>query len=122
MLFPIGQTGRFRRDPAYKYLVEEDELPTYPEMTDSDPIAKVRLFLPNSRFTYYVTALTDYDGMKVMTGFCVSPLGADCDEFGDMGVSELIALRDPLFNALPIERDRDWVPTPISAIRQAVPA
>ena len=108
---------RFKDDPAYQYITEADEIPTYPEINQDDPIARVRLFLTNSRFAYYVTALTEYGDTPVLTGFCVSPLGPDCDEEGDVAVEELIELRDPLFQ-LPVERDHSWTPRPLSEIRK----
>ena len=110
---------RFNKDPAYQYILEKDELPTYTEMDPNDPIAKVRLFLPNTRFVYYATALTHYDEVAVLSGFCVSPLGPDCDEEGDMAASELIALRDPMFG-LPVERDLIWTPRHLSEIRKEI--
>lgn len=122
MDLPIKQPAPAFSKSAYTYFTDADELPTYDEMTSSDPIARVRLFLPNSRFAYYVTALTDYSGTAVMTGFCVSPLGSDFDEGGDMAVHELLTLRDPLFQSLPIERDITWEPKPLSEVRQEVPA
>lgn len=122
MDLPIKQSAPAFSKSAYTYFTDADKLPTYDEMTSSDPIAKVRLFLPNSRFAYYVTALTDYSGTAVMTGFCVSPLGSNCDEEGDMAVHELLALRDPLFRSLPVERDITWEPKPLSEVREEVPA
>ncbi len=120
MCRPVTQQDpRFAKDPAYQYITSNDEIPNYRDMNPDDPTAHVRLFLPNSRFEYYVTALTIYSDTPVLTGFCVSPLGPDCDEEGDMAVSELIALRDPLFK-LPVERDLSWTPKPLSEIRKEI--
>jgi hypothetical protein len=71
---------------AYEYLRADDALPTYREIADEhDPLCRVKLFPPGSRWTYYVCAASDYEEVEgpVLTGFCVSPLGPDCDEFGD---------------------------------------
>ena len=108
-----------RRTPeVYRYITEADEIPTYPEIAqDTDPVAKVRLYLPNTRFAYYAFALTEYGDMPVLSGYCVSPLGPDCDEEGDMAVTELIELRDPLTH-MPVERDLDWTPKPLSEIKE----
>lgn len=114
----VIQPDPIYKGEAYEYLLGSDRLPTYPEMNPDDPVAKVKLFLPNSRFEYYVTALTDYEGQLVMTGFCVSPLGPDCDEEGDMAVADLLALRGP--DGLPVERECGWPPKPLSEIRKEI--
>lgn len=120
MCRPVTQPDpRFAEDPAYQYITGNDKIPSYRDINPDDPTAHVRLFLPNSRFEYYVTALTNYSGTPVLTGFCVSPLGPDCDEEGDLAVSELLALRDPLFK-LPVERDLSWTPTPLSEVRKEI--
>lgn len=109
---------RFAGLAAYRYITDDDEIPTYSEISqNNDPLARVRLFLPNTRFAYYVLALTDYSGTPVLTGFCVSPLGPDCDEEGDMAVEELLALRDPIFR-LPVERDLSWTPRSLTQIKE----
>lgn len=112
-----------QKDPdVYRYITDQDEISTYPEIKqDEDPVAKVRLFLPNTRFAYYAFALTEYDDMQVLTGYCVSPLGPDCDEEGDMAVAELLGLRDPLLH-MPVERDLDWTPRPLSEIKEIIHA
>jgi hypothetical protein len=64
----------------------------------------VKLFLPGSRWTYYVCAASAYEGVEgpVLTGFCPSPLGPDCDEFGDQPLAEIARVR---VGGLPPERD-----------------
>lgn len=116
----VTQPARFpQREPdVYRYITEADEIPTYPEIAqDADPVAKVRLFLPNTRFAYYAFALTEYGDMPVLSGYCVSPLGPDCDEEGDMGAAELLELRDPVLH-MPVERDLDWTPRSLSEIKE----
>jgi hypothetical protein len=73
------------------------------------------LFQPFSRWTYYVCAATAYDGIDgpVLTGYCVSALGRDCDEFGDQGLPEIAALR---VHGLPPERDLHFEPMPVSSV------
>jgi hypothetical protein len=42
---------------AYEYLRADDALPSYREIADEqDPLCRVKLFQPGSRFTYYVCA------------------------------------------------------------------
>jgi hypothetical protein len=91
--------------PAYQYLRADDALPSYREIADeADPLCRVKLFQPGSRFAYYVCAATNYEGIEgpVLTGYCVSPLGPDCDEFGDQGLAEIAGVR---LGGLPPERD-----------------
>jgi hypothetical protein len=38
----------------------------------------------------------------VLTGYCVSSLGPDCDEFGDLALAEIARIR---VGGLPPERD-----------------
>lgn len=49
----------------------------------------VKWFCPFGRMTYYVT---EFDGEDTVFGYCVSPLGPDCDEWGYASVSELAEL------------------------------
>ena len=107
---------RFRGE-AYRYLTDADELPDYDDLA-ADPLLKVKLFAPEGRLTYYVAALTMYGEQAVLTGFMVSPLGADCDEFGDTALDELLELRTPRLG-LPLERDLNFEPLTLSALREA---
>lgn len=114
----VIQTDQRFTGEAYEYLLDTDQLPDYPNLDQDDPIAKVRLFLPGSRFEYFVIALTNYSGQQVLTGYCVSPLGPDCDEEGDIAVADLIDLRNR--EGLPIERDCHWQPRPLSEIKKEI--
>jgi hypothetical protein len=101
---------------AYEYLRTGDALPTYREIADEhDPLCRVKLFQPGSRFTYYVCAATTYEGIDgpVLTGYCVSPLGPDCDEFGDQGLAEIAQVR---LRGLPPERDLRFEPMRLSEV------
>ena len=57
---------------------------------------------PGTRNTLYVTELAPEDGDLLLFGYCVSPLGPDCDEWGYARLSELegVALKN-----LRVERD-----------------
>jgi hypothetical protein len=101
---------------AYQYLRPDDELPSYREIAgEHDPLCRLKLFHPFSRWTYYVCAATRYDGIDgpVLTGYCLSPLGADCDEFGDQALAEIAAVR---VHGLPPERDLHFKPSRLSEI------
>jgi hypothetical protein len=109
--------GRFT-GPAYDYIRASDALPNYDGIAAiADPLCKVKLFLPGSRFTYYVCAVTDYGGMLVLSGFCMSPSDPRFDGFEDAGLEEIAKAR---VLALPIERDLHFTPMRVSAIEAAV--
>lgn len=106
--------------PAYEYLRADDALPSYREIADEqDPFCRVKLFQPGSRFTYYVCAATEYDGIDgpVLTGYCVSPLGPDCDEFGDQALAEIAGVR---LGGLAPERDLHFQPVRLSQVKAHV--
>jgi Protein of unknown function (DUF2958) len=105
---------------AYDYLRADDALPTHREIADeADPLCRVKLFQPGSRFSYYVAAATEYAGIEgpVLTGYCLSPLGADCDEFGDQGLAEIARVR---VDGLPPERDLHFEPVRLSEVEAHV--
>ena len=106
--------------PAYQYLPADDALPSYREIAaEADPLCRVKLFQPGSRWTYYLCAATEYDGLDgpVLTGYCVSPLGPDCDEFGDQGLAEIARVR---VGGLPPERDVHFEPMRLSEVEAHV--
>ena len=104
---------------AYEYLRADDALPSYRDIADeADPLCRVKLFHPGSRWTYYVCAATEYEGIEgpVLTG-CVSSLGPDCDEFGDQGLAEIAGVR---LGGLPPERDLHFEPMRLSEVEAYV--
>ena len=100
---------RFGRRPCYRYIRATDDLPTYGQL-EEDPLLRVKLFHPASSFTYYVAALTLYDGVPVLTGYVT---GLDYDEFGDTALEEIASLR---VMTLPPERDLYFEPVRLSAL------
>lgn len=120
MLLELTQTDRRFRGPAYRYVRKTDDLPDY-EAIAEDPICKVKLFLPGSRLTHYIFAADRYGEVDVVTNYCVSALGPDCDEEGDIFTGDLLEVRNA--HGLPLERDLSFEPTPLSEVRQLeVPA
>ncbi len=109
--------GRFT-GPAYDYIRASDALPNYDGIAETDdPLCKVKLFLPGSRFTYYVCAVTDYDKTLVLSGFCMSPLDPDYDGFEDASLEEIATTR---VIGLPLERDLHFTPMRVSEIEAAL--
>lgn len=71
-------------------------------------LARVKLFTPDSSWTWYVT---EFDGEDLLFGL-VDGFEA---ELGYFSLSELTQLRGPL--GLPVERDRFFEPRPVGEIR-----
>jgi hypothetical protein len=105
---------------AYEYLRADDALPVYRDIADEpDPLCRLKLFQPFSRWTFYAVAASEYDGIDgpVLTGYCVSPLGADCDEFGDQALAEIAAVR---VHGLPPEHDLHFEPVRLSGVEARI--
>jgi hypothetical protein len=103
------------KGPAYNYIRASDQLPTYEQIADVvDPLCKVKLFLAASRFTYCVAAVTDYDGMLVLSGYCVSPLQPSYDAFEDASLQEIASVR---VRGIPLERDLHFRPLRLRALQ-----
>lgn len=95
--------------PAYRYIRPADGLPElYANETIADPIARVKLFTPDSSWTWY---LTEFDGESTAFGLVI---GHET-ELGYIDLDELSAARGPL--RLPIERDIHFTPAPLSTVR-----
>ena len=62
----------------------------------------VKYFFPAGRYTFYVTEGEPVEGDFLFYGYCVSALGADCDEWGYVTLSELESVR---ILGLRMERD-----------------
>ena len=119
MSLTFRQAAPFR-GPAYEYLREEDDLPTFGELADEpDPLCRVKLFLPGSRWTYSVCAATEYDGIDgpVLTGYCVSALDERFDDFGDQDLASIAGVR--LFG-MPPERDLHFGPQRLSTVKTSL--
>lgn len=78
-----------------------------------DKIVQVKFFHPCGRFTFYAV---EFDGEDTFFGFCVSPLGPECDEWGYASLEEFKTVKGHL--GLGIERDLHFRPTKFSEIRK----
>ena len=64
MTLVFGQAAPFT-GAAYQYLRADDALPSFREIANElDPVCRVKLFLPGSRWTYYVCAASEYEGWR----------------------------------------------------------
>lgn len=99
------------RNAAYTYVPEEMRT-TIPKLytTDgeSDPNVWVKLFTPDSIWTWYVI---EWDGDDLCFGFVV---GHD-QELGYFSLAEIDGVRGGL--GLPVERDLYFTPCPLSNVR-----
>lgn len=73
----------------------------------------LKLFDPTGRYTLFVTEADLKRGL--LFGYCISPLGEDCDEWGYTSLDELRTVRGRW--GLGIERDMHF---PATTVRQAV--
>ncbi|OPL12635.1 MAG: hypothetical protein AVO34_06780 [Firmicutes bacterium ML8_F2] len=96
-------------------LLTEDlkkSLPSLDEMRDDpDPMVHAKFFTPDAHWTWYIVA---FDGKDIFHGF----VDGDFPEAGDFALSELESIRGPL--GLKVERDKYFVPKPLSKIRSEV--
>lgn len=96
-------------NPAYDF-VPDDQLPSLPSLYETertdDPIARIKLFTPDSSWTWYIT---EFD---VNERICFGIVVGHEREFGYFSLAELEELRGPL--GLPVERDLHFTPKPVS--------
>lgn len=69
----------------------------------SEILVLLKFFDPTGRYTLYVTEAEKEGDDYIMFGFCVSPLGEDCDELGYTSFNEIAAVKGRF--GLGIERD-----------------
>ena len=98
-------------------LLPDDITRTLPKLyateRDADPVVRVKLFTPDSSWTWYVL---EYDPEeRLLFAFVI---GHEA-ELGYVSLSELEVCRGPL--GLPIERDQWFTPMPLSRIRAQQP-
>ena len=99
------------RNAAYVYVPDELR-PTIPKLYTTegelDPTVRLKLFTPDSIWTWYVV---EWDGEDLCFGFVV---GHD-QELGYFSLAEIDGVRGGL--GLPVERDLYFTPCPLSNVR-----
>lgn len=96
---------------AYVYIPEDvrDKIPAlYGTEKEPNPTAWVKLFTPDSSWTWY---LTEFDGEDICFGLVVG----HAVELGYFSLAEITSARGPL--GLPIERDLYFQPKPLEEVR-----
>jgi len=84
--------------------------PLYSQENTLDSTAYVKLFTPDSNWTWYATEGSEEEGDFIFFGYV---FGFE-EEWGYFSLSELQAARGP--RGLPVERDLYFNPTPISEV------
>jgi hypothetical protein len=91
-----------------------NQIPNLYETEDKDDqIAQVKLFTPDSNFTWYILELCK-ENLDVCYGFTV---GFEA-EYGYFSLEEIEALRGPM--GLMVERDMWFEPLPMSEIKKQI--
>ena len=100
---------RDETNPAYQLMPEEiaKNVPKlYETEKTDDPIAHVKLFTPDSSWTWWII---EFDPEERL---CFGLVIGHERELGYFSLAELEEVRGPM--GLPIERDLHWQPTPLS--------
>lgn len=93
---------------AYEYIPPWMEVPPpYASEKQTDPLAVIKLFTPDSNWTWY---LLEYDGHDLAFGLVA---GFET-EFGDFSLQEIASARGPL--GVQPERDLWFCPTPVTQL------
>lgn len=95
-------------------LIPHELLHTIPDLYETeeipDPICHIKLFLPGTEWTWYVTELSRQDH-NLCFGYVI---GLE-SEFGYFSLEELEGLQTSL--GISVERDEGYVPIPLSKIK-----
>ena len=100
------------RNAAYDFIPDEirSTVPRLYETEDQpDPIVRVKLFTPDSNWTWYIV---EWDGDDL----CFGLVSGHELELGYFSLADLRGIRGRL--GLPVERDLYFTPCPLSAVRQ----
>jgi len=77
----------------------------------------VKFFDPAGRYTFFVTEGRPEGKDYLFFGYCISPLGEDCDEWGYMSLTELLSIG--IRRGIGIERDL-YFPTAIWTVAESL--
>lgn len=101
------------------------KFPLYSQDSKGDEaMVWAKYFHPVGRYTAYITemtidALDEFKGKQSVEGrafgYCLSPLGPDCDEWGYFDLNEWNEMQGPM--GLGIERDMNWTPMTVGELK-----
>jgi hypothetical protein len=98
---------------THDYILKSSKIPALYSQSEkgSDAIVHVKLFTPDSNWTWY---LTEYDPAdRLAFGLCVFFVEA---EMGYVSLAELETVRGPM--GLRVERDLYWTPRPLREVAE----
>jgi hypothetical protein len=96
---------------AHILIPEHNTIPAlYAAENDPDPIAQIKLFTPDSNWTWYVTEYSKEENL------CFGLVIGHESELGYFSMDELQAVRGPL--GLKIERDLHFTPERLSVLKK----
>ena len=103
-------------DHIVSTLIPKEILDTLPDLYDTtteggDPLCQVKLFTPDSNWTWYIIELSKDDGST-----CYGYVQGLEDELGYFSLEEIKTIRGSL--GLPVERDRFFEPTRLSKLKE----
>lgn len=95
--------------------IPQEQLQNLPNLydteNDKDPLCHIKLFTPDSNFTWYIIEISQKD-----SNTCFGLVSGHDIELGYFTLSELSSVRGPL--NLPIELDSSFSPTPLSEVKK----
>lgn len=104
---------------------EAKKFPLYSQENKGDKaMVWAKYFMPTGRYTAYVTEMTiealhEFKGKQAVEGsafgYCLSPFGSDCDEWGYFDLNEWNEVKGPM--GLGIERDMYWTPMTVGELK-----
>lgn len=99
-------------------LIPQTLLSNIPNLYDTegvlDPLCHVKLFTPDSNFTWYIIEISKEEKES---STCYGYVQGLENELGYFSLNELASIRGPL--GLKIERDLSFEPTPFSKIKKS---
>ncbi len=88
-----------------------EQLPAlYSTENDKDPLCRIKLFTPDSSFTWFIIEIDDKDKVT-----CFGYVQGLESELGYFNLEEIEAVRGPL--GLKVERDTSFTPTRLSEVK-----
>ena len=96
-------------------LIKEDPFKAIPDLYDTedlkDPLCQIKLFTPDSNFTWYIIEFSKEDNNT-----CFGYVQGYESELGYFSLKELSSIKGPL--GLAVEMDLSFKPTPLSIVKK----
>jgi Protein of unknown function (DUF2958) len=103
-------------EPTNSFDDRLSKLPSATEVAEShDPIAHIKFFFCSLPWRWYVISADRVGDDWRLFCYVTDDHYPDCNEFGDVMLSDLLSLIGPL--GASVERDRYWDPRPVSMVK-----